>query len=104
MASRWQSNDLMAQAGRPAEDESAREIFLFGPFRLDPSQRRIERDGSPLQLSGSAFDILLRLVRQAGNVVSKTALLAKTWPGGVVDENRLPVHIAALRKALGDGN
>ena len=46
----------------------------FGPFRLDASQRRIERDGSPLQLSGRAFDILLALVRQAGNVVSKVGV------------------------------
>src|SRR4051812_35784385 len=104
MAPRWQSNDMMAQAGRSAQDESAREIFLFGPFRLDPLQRRIERDGSPLQLSGRAFDILLALVRQAGNVVSKTDLIARTWPGAAVEENSLRVHIAALRKTLGDGN
>ncbi|WP_354057546.1 winged helix-turn-helix domain-containing protein [Bradyrhizobium sp. RT6a] len=93
----------MAQAGRSAQDEPAWEIFLFGPFRLDPLQRRIERDGSPLQLSGRAFDILLALVRQAGNVVSKTDLIATTWPGANVEENSLRVHIAALRKALGDG-
>ena len=104
MAPRWQSNDMMAQAGRSAQDESAREIFLFGPFLLDPLQRRIERDGSPLQLSSRAFDILLALVRQAGDVVSKTDLIAGTWPGAAVEENSLRVHIAALRKALGDGS
>src|SRR3954471_19024720 len=104
MAPRWHSNDMMAQAGRSSQDESAREIFLFGPFRLAPWQRRIERDGSPLQLSGRAFDLLLALVRQAGNVVSKTDLIAKTWPGAEVEDNSLRVHIAALRKALGDGN
>jgi len=95
---------MMAQAGRSAQDESAHEIFLFGPFRLDPSQRRIERNGSPLRLSDRAFDILLALVRKAGNVVSKTDLIATTWPGANVEENSLRVHIAALRKALGDGN
>ncbi|WP_342731591.1 winged helix-turn-helix domain-containing protein [Bradyrhizobium sp. B117] len=95
---------MTAVACHSAQDESAQEIFLFGPFRLDPSQRRIERDGSPLQLSSRAFDILLALVRQAGNVVSKTDLMAKTWPGADVEENSLRVHIAALRKALGDGN
>ncbi|APO48855.1 MULTISPECIES: ATP-binding protein [Bradyrhizobium] len=109
MAPRWQSNNTqssntMAAAGRSAQDEAAREILVFGPFRLDPAQRRVERDGSPLQLSGRAFDILLALVRQAGNVVSKTELMATTWPGAAVEENSLRVHIAALRKALGDGN
>ncbi|WP_461320980.1 winged helix-turn-helix domain-containing protein [Bradyrhizobium diazoefficiens] len=48
--------------------------------------------------------MLLALVRQAGNVVSKTELMATTWPGAAVEENSLRVHIAALRKALGDGN
>jgi predicted ATPase/DNA-binding winged helix-turn-helix (wHTH) protein len=104
MAPHWQSNNMMATAGRSTQDESAQEIFLFGPFYLDASQRRIERDGSPLQLSGRAFDILLALVRQAGNVVSKTDLIATTWPGADVEDNSLRVHIAALRKALGDGS
>ncbi|MGY4469994.1 DNA-binding winged helix-turn-helix (wHTH) protein [Bradyrhizobium sp. LB9.1b] len=101
---RWQSNNVMTPADRCAQDEASREIFVFGPFRLDPSRRLIERDGGPLQLSGRAFDILLALVRQAGNVVSKTDLIAKAWPGTEVEENILRVHVAALRKALGDGN
>lgn len=95
---------MTAAAGHTDQHEAAREIFLFGPFRLDSSQRRIERAGNPLQLSGRAFDILLALVRQAGNVVSKADLIAKTWPGADVEENSLRVHIASLRKALGDGN
>lgn len=104
MVPRSQSNNMIAAAGCSAQDEAAREIFVFGPFRLDPLQRRIERDGTTLQLSGRAFDLLLALVRQAGNVVSKTDLIAKTWPGTEVEENNLRVHIATLRKALGDGN
>ncbi|MCK1654082.1 winged helix-turn-helix domain-containing protein [Bradyrhizobium sp. 149] len=103
MAPRWQSNNITAAAG-PTQDEAAQEIFVFGPFRLVPAQRRIERNGSPVQLSARAFDILLALVRQAGNVVNKTDLIATTWPGADVEENSLRVHIAALRKALGDGN
>lgn len=104
MAPRSQSNNMIAAAGCSPLNEAGREIFVFGPFRLDSSHRRIERDGSPLQLSGRAFDILLALVRRAGNVVSKTDLIATTWPGADVEENSLRVHIAALRKALGDGN
>jgi len=106
MAPRSQRNNIdeFATAGCSAQDEAAQQIFVFGPFRLNPSQRRIERDGTTLQLSGRAFDLLLALVRQAGNVVSKTDLIAGTWPGTEIDENNLRVHIAALRKALGDGN
>ncbi|MBC9876834.1 tetratricopeptide repeat protein [Bradyrhizobium sp. INPA01-394B] len=95
---------MIAAAGCAASDEATQEILVFGPFRLDPSQRRIERNGSTLQLSGRAFDLLLALVRQAGNVVSKTDLIAMTWPGTGIEENTLRVHIAALRKALGDSH
>jgi predicted ATPase/DNA-binding winged helix-turn-helix (wHTH) protein len=75
----------------------------FGPFRLHVAQRRIERDGNPVQLPARAFDILVALIAQAGTVVTKNELMATVWPGVTVDESNLRVHIAALRKALGDG-
>lgn len=104
MVHRWQSNATTATTGPSPQESSAQEIFVFGPFRLDASQRRIEKDGNPVQLSARAFDLLLTLIRHAGDVVSKSDLIARTWPGSSVDDNSLRVHIAALRKALGDGN
>ncbi|WP_312016505.1 winged helix-turn-helix domain-containing protein [Bradyrhizobium liaoningense] len=104
MASRWQSNNGTATAGPSDRESLAQEIFVFGPFCLDALQRRIERNGSQIQLSARAFDILLTLIRQAGTVVSKSDLMASAWPDSSVDENSLRVHIAALRKALGDGH
>ncbi|MGL4559860.1 MAG: ATP-binding protein, partial [Afipia sp.] len=50
-----------------------------------------------------ALDILRLLVSRAGDVVSKNELLAHAWPGLVVEEINLRVHIAEVRKALGDG-
>jgi predicted ATPase/DNA-binding winged helix-turn-helix (wHTH) protein len=99
MDSRWRSSSTTTITGSSAQD-----IFVFGPFRLHAAQRRIERDGSPIQLSDRAFDILLTLILQAGIVVSKSDLMARAWPGASVDEGSLRVHVAALRKALGDGN
>jgi predicted ATPase/DNA-binding winged helix-turn-helix (wHTH) protein len=99
MDSRWRSSNSKTIAGSSAQD-----IFVFGPFRLHAAQRRIERNGSPIQLSGRAFDILLTLIIQAGTVVSKSDLMARAWPGTSVDEGSLRVHVAALRKALGDGS
>src|SRR5882724_7287577 len=75
----------------------------FGPFRLLPAERLLERDGAPVELGGRALDILITLVRQAGEVVSKADLLARVWPDTVVVESSLRVHIANLRKVLGDG-
>jgi predicted ATPase/DNA-binding winged helix-turn-helix (wHTH) protein len=95
---RWRSSDTTTVTGSSAQD-----IFVFGPFLLHAAQRRIERNGSPIQLSDRAFDILLTLIIQAGTVVSKSDLMASAWPGVNVDEGSLRVHVAALRKALGDG-
>ena len=82
---------------------TADEVISFGPFRLFAAQRLIERGGSPLHLGGRALDILIVLTEQAGKVVSKNDLMARVWPGVTVDEGSLRVHVASLRKALGDG-
>jgi predicted ATPase/DNA-binding winged helix-turn-helix (wHTH) protein len=82
---------------------AADEVISFGPFRLFAAQRLIERAGTPLHLGSRALDILVVLVEQAGQVVSKNELMARVWPGVTVDEGSLRVHVAGLRRALGDG-
>jgi predicted ATPase/DNA-binding winged helix-turn-helix (wHTH) protein len=79
------------------------EAFAFGSFRLIPAQRMLLEDGNPLHLGSRALDILVALVENAGETIHKDHLIARTWPDTVVDEGALRVHIAALRKALGDG-
>ncbi len=80
------------------------ETFVFGPFRLIPAQRILLLDeGEPLHLSSRALDILIALVERAGETIRNDQLIARTWPETVVAENALRVHVAALRKALGDG-
>lgn len=75
----------------------------FGPYRIHPHQRLVLEAGRPLRLGRRAVDILLILLEQAGNVVSKQELIARVWPKSVVEDGNLRVHMAALRKALGDG-
>jgi DNA-binding winged helix-turn-helix (wHTH) protein len=79
------------------------ETFAFGSFRLIPAQRVLLDDGKPLRLGSRALDILITLVEHAGETISKEQLIAHTWPDTVVDDGALRVHVAALRKALGDG-
>ena len=79
------------------------ETLVFGSFRLNPAQRMLLNDGKPLRLGSRAFDILVTLVERAGETIPKEQLIARTWPDTVVDEGALRVHVAALRKALGDG-
>jgi predicted ATPase/DNA-binding winged helix-turn-helix (wHTH) protein len=78
------------------------EVLVFGSFRLISAKRTLFEDGKALRLGSRAFDILVALVERAGQTISKDELIARTWPGTVVEEAALRVHVAALRKALGD--
>jgi TolB-like protein len=76
------------------------EDVVFGPFRLDLGRRQLWRDGTVVGLGGRALDLLSVLAAAKGGVVTKDQLMAQIWPGAVVDENNIQVHISALRKAL----
>jgi predicted ATPase/DNA-binding winged helix-turn-helix (wHTH) protein len=78
-------------------------VFAFGLFRLIPGERLLLEDGKPLPLGSRALEILVTLVERAGETVLKDQLIARVWPDTVVDEGALRVHVAKLRKALGDG-
>jgi predicted ATPase/DNA-binding winged helix-turn-helix (wHTH) protein len=85
--------------GLPVEKET----YAFGSFRLMPTQRTLLDGGRPLHLGSRALDILVMLVERAGATVPKDELITRVWPDTTVDDASLRVHIAALRKALGDG-
>jgi predicted ATPase len=78
-------------------------VFAFASFRLNPAERLLLEDGKPLRLGSRALEILITLVEHAGETVLKDQLIKRVWPDTVVDEGALRVHVAALRKALGDG-
>src|ERR1700736_2712997 len=80
-----------------------KETFAFGSFRLIPAQRVLLEDGRPLRLGSRAWAFLVTLVESPGETIRKDQLIARTWPDTVVDEGALRVYVAALRKALGDG-
>lgn len=77
--------------------------LCFGPFVLYRAQRRLLEDGHAVRLGSRAMDLLIALVDQAGQVVGRDELMSHVWPREIVEDNTLRVHIAALRKALGDG-
>ena len=83
--------------------EGVSQAFSFGPFRIVPRARLLERDGSRTPLGSRAFDLLCVLVSRPGEVVSKGELMARVWPDVTVEEGNLRVHIAHLRRTLGDG-
>ncbi len=79
------------------------QTVTFGPFRLIPSQRLLLEGDTPLHIGNRALTILQILVERAGKVVDKRELARLVWPGTFVEESNIRVHVAALRRALGDG-
>ncbi|RXT37831.1 ATP-binding protein [Bradyrhizobium betae] len=84
-------------------DDELRGDLLFGPFELSSKERVLQRDGVALPLGSRALDILIYLVERPGKVIAKQELIDHVWPGVTVEEGNLRVHVAAIRKALGDG-
>ena len=76
--------------------------FEFGPYRLEPSTRRLLRGGAPVALTPKAFDTLLALVERRDRVVEKAELMKLVWPDSFVEEANLSQTIFVLRKTLGD--
>jgi predicted ATPase/DNA-binding winged helix-turn-helix (wHTH) protein len=75
----------------------------FGPFELSIGERVLRREGEVLSLGGRALDILIYLAERPGEVIAKQELIGHVWPDVTVEEGSIRVHVAAIRKALGDG-
>ncbi len=76
--------------------------IAFGRFTFDSDTRELLEDGRRLHVSPKAFDLLRVLLERRPNVVSKTELHDKVWPGAFVGDANLSVVIAEIRQVLGD--
>src|ERR1035441_1895872 len=73
----------------------------FGPFRFDPVERLLSRDGEPVPLMPKTIATLAVLLERRGQVVEKAELMKLVWPDCVVEEVGLARNISLLRQALG---
>jgi TolB-like protein/DNA-binding winged helix-turn-helix (wHTH) protein/Flp pilus assembly protein TadD len=83
-------------------DNEVNNFYEFGSYRLDPRRKLLLRDGDPIVLTWKAFETLLVLVQQSGQVVSKEELMRTLWPRTFVEDSNLTQHISMVRKALGE--
>jgi non-specific serine/threonine protein kinase len=91
------SQDLSGKSGGPAQAGTWR----FGATVLDEQLAELRVGGLRMDLDRSSYDVLLTLLRHAGEVVTKDELLEAGWPGRVVSENSLAKAVSRLRQALG---
>lgn len=75
----------------------------FGKYCLRPAERLLLGPKGSVELSARSFDILTMLLEKPDTVIAKADLLDAVWPGLVVEENTLQVHVSALRKVLDAG-
>ena len=68
---------------------------------VDLALRELRVRGVPVAIGGRAFEIVELLARSAGKLVTKDDLMKTIWPGAVVEDNTIQVHISAIRRALG---
>jgi DNA-binding winged helix-turn-helix (wHTH) protein/TolB-like protein len=86
-----------------ASNPPAKQIFEFGPYRLDAAEHQLLRTGRSVQLPPKAFELLRLLVQRSGHLLEKQELMETLWPDSFVEEANLTQHVWTLRKILGDG-
>lgn len=74
----------------------------FGRFHVDEAEARLALDGAPVELAPRAFQVLCELLRRAGQLVGKDALLDAVWGHRHVNEAALKNLVSQVRQALGD--
>ena len=83
-------------------NENFPHFYEFEDFHLDTDKRFLHRDDEIVPLVPKAFDILLLLVKNHGEVVEKETILKSVWRDTFVEENNLNVNISLLRKIFGE--
>jgi len=88
---------------RRARPDVTGERLAAGDISIDVPGRTVMASGRPVELTGIEFDVLVALVRRAGRVVARDALLSEAGRGDVVvGERTVDVHVSHLRQKLGD--
>jgi eukaryotic-like serine/threonine-protein kinase len=83
-------------------DRKTKQLYEFGPFRVDPEKELLLRDNEAIPLAPKAFQVLLVLMSHKKEIVTKDDLLKAVWPDTFVEETNLSRNIFLLRKALGE--
>lgn len=79
-----------------------KDVYEFGPFRVDADERQLLRAGQVVPLTPKVFDVLLVLVQHSGHVLTKDQVIKLVWPATEVEEGNLARNVSTLRSVLGE--
>ncbi|MDQ6807785.1 MAG: response regulator transcription factor [Actinomycetota bacterium] len=97
--------EVIARVGaqlRRAEGFQSSGPLRHGRLELDEQARRVSVDGTEVELTRREFDLLATLLREPTRAYSRDALLDLVWGSSFVSAKTVDVHIAGLRRKLGD--
>lgn len=78
------------------------DIYCFEDFCVDIGQRTLRRENTALPITPKAFDMLVLLVRNPGQLLEKEFLIQSIWPNTAVEDNNLNQTVSTLRRILGE--
>src|SRR6266576_4012889 len=88
---------------RKGGDPEVPEIIKVGDVELDPATRNVRNKGKPVELTSVEFGLLQVLLREAGRVVSREALVDEVLGRKFSPFDRsIDMHVSKVRKKLGD--
>ncbi len=90
---------LIREAG--VSEASANVVYACDQWEIDLGRRELRSRGIPVPLGGRAFELVAILAQSAAQLVTKDHMMERVWPGAIVGEGTIHVHISAVRKALG---
>lgn len=90
------------RAGVDHKADESDEAMIDGPIVIHPKAHTVQVDGQFIQLTLKEYDLLSVLMRHAGNVMTRDALLTDIWGYDFDGETRtVDVHVRTLRQKLG---
>jgi len=99
--------ELVARVGanlrrKMTTGDASEEPLVMGDIEIELGARVVTAKGREVDLTRREFDLLVALMRRPNRVISRTELLNAAWPSTYYVEKTVDVHLAGLRKKLGD--
>ena len=94
--------ELLARVRALLRRTSPAPNLRFAGVRVEPSAREAWRDGRPLELTATEFELLAHFLRHPRQVLSREQLIDAVWHGEVEGDNVVAVYVGYLRQKLGE--
>ncbi len=91
---------VAALVRRSADARAPLSPFHVGPFRVDPSLRRVSRHGEEIVLTAREYELFVHLVKHADGVVTREDVLREVWGWSFGEPSTVTVHVRRLREKI----